>query len=323
MRSGDDLLNTRMPASLRNLFTSLVTGYILFFFSELLFWARPRPEDSLLNWVETWLAYSWMAFLFLVVVDFFRVRSLPALFLSGAFFGWLAEGVVVQTAYQQLPLSLSFTGLAWHALITVLAGWYGLQKALRDGRRRALCFSALLGLFLWFWGISWLFEEPQVTVRPAVFGIFSLTITLALMTSLYLASKSFAVPFVPSRWGVMVSGGLFLIYFIFVTIPAAPSAAVIFPLLMLILFTSLRRNRSQEMDGSLLEILAKPAAAPVYLSLLIVPIVASGLYSLCFYFEVRLPTHWVVYLVTTPTGFGLLAWSLWRIWRKPRQERLS
>lgn len=98
--------------SLRSLILSLSTGSILLFFSEHLFWARARPGDSLGNWVQTWLAYSLLAFVFLAAVRHFRIRSLESLFLGGALVGWLGEGVLVQTLYDHFPLQISWTGLA-------------------------------------------------------------------------------------------------------------------------------------------------------------------------------------------------------------------
>jgi hypothetical protein len=56
---------------IKNLLQVLSTGYIFVYFSEHLFWARLCPDDSLM--------------------------------------GWLAEKLVVQTAYEMLPLSISFT----------------------------------------------------------------------------------------------------------------------------------------------------------------------------------------------------------------------
>lgn len=97
----------------------LATGYILFFYSELVFWVRVQPVDTLPGRISAWLAYSLLAFVFLTILMRFRVRTVWALFLAGAVFGWMTEGIVVQTAYEDLPFSLSFTGLAWHALISV------------------------------------------------------------------------------------------------------------------------------------------------------------------------------------------------------------
>src|SRR4051812_31155712 len=104
---------------LKRLLSVLACGYILMFYSEHVFWAHIRPEDSLLGYVATWLLYSLLAFVFLAIIGHFHVRSVWAVFLAGALFGWLTEGVIIQTTYESLPLSISFTALSWHALLSV------------------------------------------------------------------------------------------------------------------------------------------------------------------------------------------------------------
>ncbi|PKO12201.1 MAG: hypothetical protein CVU39_25355 [Chloroflexi bacterium HGW-Chloroflexi-10] len=299
-----------------NLLASLTTGYIFFYFSEIIFWARPRPEDSLSNWLQTWLAYSLMAYVFLVVMRYFRAQTFPAIFLCGALFGWLAEGVVVQTTYESLPLSISFTGLAWHALITTGAGWYTLQRVVRRGWRPALRAGLLLGLFLWFWGITWIYEEPATAVSTGVFQVYTLISTILLMISLTLIPIILIRPFQPTRAGVIVIVGLFVLYFAFIAVPAVPIALAILPVLMLIVLLSLRRNRLQEAEADSLLWLAQPVALSNVLPLVLAPLLASVLYWLTRISGLALPTNWVVYLICTPAGFVLLGWSLWKIWRK-------
>ena len=132
----------------KNIVQVFATGYIFVYFSEHLFWARVRPDDSFGGWLGAWIAYSFMAFVFLVLVSHFRVKNIWALVRAGAAFGWIAEGVVVQTTYEMLPLSISFTGLAWHALLTVWLGWYAIRKSLRALEPlSALKLSAALGFF--------------------------------------------------------------------------------------------------------------------------------------------------------------------------------
>ena len=77
----------------------LATGYILFFYSERVFWSFLRPGDKWTDLVLGWLVYSLLAWVFLLVIRQCRVAGFPALFLAGAIFGWLAEGVVVDTLY--------------------------------------------------------------------------------------------------------------------------------------------------------------------------------------------------------------------------------
>ncbi|RLG48328.1 MAG: hypothetical protein DRN92_01275 [Thermoproteota archaeon] len=87
---------------------------------------------------------------FLSTITEFKVGSFGTLFLIGALFGWLVEGLIEQTLYESLPLSISWTGLACHSLISVSIGWYAIRKALKEGnRRRIMQISSLFGLF---WG---------------------------------------------------------------------------------------------------------------------------------------------------------------------------
>src|SRR5690348_807196 len=93
----------------------LATGYILAFYSEWSFWAgRPAQEFFWLEAIPTWLVYSCFAYFFLAAVSYFRVKSIWAFFLAGAIYGWLGEGVYVQTMYDTFPMNISWTGLAWH-----------------------------------------------------------------------------------------------------------------------------------------------------------------------------------------------------------------
>ena len=112
----------------------LANGYVLFFFSERVFWSFPRPNDSLADLLLTWLVYSLLGWILLILVRRYRIASFLPLFLAGAVYGWIAEGVVVDTLYggpgNPFPLSVSFTGLSWHALLSVGVGWYLLPKAL-------------------------------------------------------------------------------------------------------------------------------------------------------------------------------------------------
>src|SRR5689334_20434277 len=124
----------------------LATGYILFFYSERVFWSFLRPGDKPIDFVLGWLVYSAMAWVFLLLVRHCRIAAFPAVFLAGAVFGWLAEGIVVDTMYgnndNPFPASISFTGLAWHALISVGLGWYLQARLLTRGNwKRIALFS--------------------------------------------------------------------------------------------------------------------------------------------------------------------------------------
>ena len=63
-----------------------------------------------------------------------RCTAAAGVILVGALYGWLVEGVVAATVYGPLPVSLVWTGVAWHGLLTVGVGWWILlPRAVRRG----------------------------------------------------------------------------------------------------------------------------------------------------------------------------------------------
>jgi hypothetical protein len=127
-----------MKRAAQNFLLALLNGFILFFYSERLFWSAWRPGDSIPDLMVTWLAYSVLAYLFLATVWFFRVNHLWSVFLAGAVYGWLTEGGLIHTLYgteetAPFPVSISITGLSWHALIYE-SSLAGLDATRGDGR---------------------------------------------------------------------------------------------------------------------------------------------------------------------------------------------
>jgi hypothetical protein len=297
---------------MRSLVLSLSSGYVLMFFSEHLFWARARPGDTLGNWAATWLAYSLLAFVFLTAVWHFRVDTLAGLFLAGSLMGWLAEGVVVQTLYDQFPLQISWTGLAWHALISVCLGWYGLRRALAGPSRAAAAAWCLgLGLFWGLWAIFWRVEEPAVPVSVADFAAFAFATTALLGLSLWLYARAVPRAFRPSRPGIIAALVLLLAIFSLGTVPLAPLSIVVLPVLLGLVLAALGRNRRQRGPHAESPVLDQPAIPPrSLLPLALTPIAATLVHAAAVAFDLRWQTNWLVYLVTMPAGFVLfgIAW---------------
>ena len=304
-------------AWLSNLLLVLANGAILFYFSELAFWARPRPGDTITGWLSTWLLYSLMGFILLAVMQRFRVRHPAALFQAGALFGWLTEGVIVQTMYESFPLQISFTGLAWHTLISVMLGWYLLRKILLENRPvKTILVSTLVGIGYGLWSLSWWVEEPERITSPALFGSYILASTVMLAGAYWLYDRTASTPFRPPAWSLYLTGGLFLLYFVFVSVPSAPLAPVVLPPLLLVVFMTLNRNLRQESQPGLVTSLTGQVCWLNYLGVLFIAIAAWGIYAAAYELQLRLPTHWGVYLCTTPLGFILFVLSAWRIWRR-------
>ncbi|MCG2787482.1 MAG: hypothetical protein L6461_20525 [Anaerolineae bacterium] len=303
-----------MKAFFAQLLRVLAVGYLLLYFSEHVFWAQIRPDDSLANWISTWVAYSLAAFVFLTLISAFRVTSKWGLFLAAAVFGWLVEGVIVQTTYEQLPLSISFTGLAWHALISVMLGWYAIPKALLQNSPFATArIAGLTGLGYGLWAIYWWVEEGQAS-SIAEFATFSFLSTGVLIFAYWLNNLVSKHPFAPSRLAIGLNFLAFLLFFLFVTVPAAPVALLLLPVLLSLAIWGLWKTR-QAPGQPFLESLTGTIRWWNYLLLLLLPLSAVAVYSLAWTLNLRLNTNWVLYIITTPLGFGLFGYSLYKAWR--------
>lgn len=271
--------------ALKNITLVLSAGYIFVYFSEHMFWARTRPEDLVGEWTAVWVAYSLAAFIFLHIVTHFKVTNRWALFLAGAAFGWITEGIIVQTTYESLPLSISWTGLAWHALITIGIGWYALRQRLTPlASFGTLKLAALIGAGYGLWAISWWLDPDGGVATLGEFSAFVL-VTSALVTIAYwFANWSAEEPFTPNRWITRIIYGLFLLYYLFIAIPAVPVAAIILPILLGLVYFGLRKNKQNEQsDTSIINI--SGVAHPLnYLSLLAIPLTAILVYALALSF---------------------------------------
>jgi len=311
-----------MKDFLTRVLLGLLTGWIIVFYGELVFWATPEREGMDLGGIlAVWLVYSLLSSIFLCVVRVFRVRSAAAVFLAGAFYGWLEEGVFVQTMYGSedgpFPVSIAFTGLAWHALLDVFVGWYLVRKALGEPRPlRAIGLTSAIGLFYGLWAIWW-WNEPPGPMKALLeagrkdllflrFAAFSFASTGVLVLAHKLYNKVMPFTFTPSRgefWGL---GGATVLYFALVTVPAAPRALWVLPLLWGITFWALNRNRQTETEPDAICGLGSAVSVGRYLTLFLIPLIASGIYVLALAGDLRLSTNKVVYVLSS--ALGTLGW---------------
>ncbi len=278
-------------------------------------------DDSLGNWISTWIAYSLLAYIFLRLVSYFRVKGFWALFLAGAVFGWLAEGVIVQTTYESLPLSISFTGLAWHALITVGIGWYAIRKViLSPNIWSGIKLSSLIGLIYGFWAISWWVEPDGRISSVSEFAIFTFITTTLVILAYWMANWSSSTPMKWNRWTTVVISILFVLYFFFVTVPASPIAIIILPVLLGFAYWGLRQNQILESEGSFLDTLTGRVPLRNYIGLIGLPITSTIVYALAMSINLRVHTNWILYIITTPLGFILFIISFYKLLRQARSS---
>jgi hypothetical protein len=299
----------------RRILLVLSAGYILMFFSEHVFWARYRPgTDGIAHYLSTWAAYSLTGYAVLAVISIFRVRRPAGVFLAGAVFGWLVEGVVVGTTYENLPFSISFTGLAWHALISFVIGLWVLPNILSRNRKRLLPAVIGMGLFFGAWAIGWNVNDAEYHASALAFSLFAAAAAALLIPAygIFTALRRSPVSIHPAE-----GGGLFLAALLFFAFRAAaqPVALCILPVLMGVTIAALWRNRRNTAAGSLLAEPLPPVPAWAWAAFLLLAAVAAGIYIPAARFGWTLQTHILFYLLLTPLGFILFFVSLWRTWR--------
>ncbi len=307
-----------MRSFLQRVTVTLCSGYIIVFYGEFVFWATPDREGmNLAGIIAVWLLYSTMAYPFLCVVSSFKVRDPWAIFLAGAFYGWFEEGIVVQTTYgtpdTPFPMSISFTGLAWHAPIDVWIGWYLVRRVLaQNGPLATLALTCSIGLFYGLWGIFWLAEPPppmkllldagRKDVLFIHFALFAFGTTALLVLAHWLYQRMQPTKFKPSKIELWTLGVLVLLYYAFVTVPAATKALWVLPPLMGVTFLALFNHRRAETRPDAIVAFPERVRPLNYMALFAIPLVAASIYFLALANDLRLPTNLIFYSIATPLG---------------------
>lgn len=288
----------------------LANGYVLFFFSERAFWSFPRPNDSLADLLLTWLVYSLLGWIVLILVRRYRIDSFLPLFLAGAVFGWTTEGVVVDTFYggpgNPFPLSVSFTGLSWHALLSVGIGWYLLPKALAAPKpTKAILTSLTIGLGWGLWAAWWPNELGQgQNTSLASFAGHALACSVLFLGAWSVLGQVRSEAFQTGRGEAWFLFGLAAFVFLLARVSARPLAAWSLPLLLLLTAIGLGRSapRHTHRQDLLDECLGRIPAANL-LCLALIPLAAIAAYAPFRLSGFYPPTNVLLYLVTMPLGF--------------------
>lgn len=298
----------------RNLQIALATGYILFVFSERLFWTVWRPGDALADLVVTWLAYSAIAYLFLAVVAWSRANDFWSVFLAGAFYGWVVEGGLIYTLYgtessAPFPISISITGLSWHASISVMVGWWATGTALTASRPRQLVWISLaIGIFWGLWAMFLLRETPPIVTPVPVFLANAALLTLGLMASWWASFRAGVREFRPGGLGIVLCAlvvGLFYTQYVRM-LGVLP--LVVFPVVLSLALVPLYLHRRRAKRSSVPSLFSGSFHTGRLPIMGLIPCVATVVYYLAAASRMdRLPINIIVYYVLTgPIGFLLL-----------------
>jgi hypothetical protein len=299
----------------------LANGYILFFFSERVFWSFWRPGDTLREFLITWIAYCPLGWIFLDLVRRFKVASFPSLFLCGAVYGWVDEGVVVDTLYgnstNPFPLSISFTGLAWHALLNIGVGWYLIGTALTEEKpTKTALISLAVGIGWGLWAVWWPTELGK-EANTSVWGFASHALPCSILLMFAWSVFGLARPdwFQSSGMVTIVLWALLVAVFLAARVPAQPYAALILPPLLTVCCVGLRRNAlTQHGSDALNRVLGRIRFLNVMI-LILIPLTAIAVYAVCRTLNLVMPTNLVLYAITMPLGFWFFFQSLWVVFR--------
>ncbi len=298
--------------------------------SESAFWGRWRPEDSVQNYAIAVVAYGLVVQLCRLAAHHWRVAASGSfawrrVFLIGALYGWLVEGVLVTTVVDSMPLTLSFTGLAWHALFTVLVGWWWIPRVLSGSVKSSILPLVALGAGVGTWAAFWRYEEG-FAVPVVQYAIFVTAATVAYAVGL-LAWWTFRGVGAPGIRGSVVAG-LGLIAFVVVHGISSPITLVGPALVALAVFAIMRTARPAgptdpgSITGADLtaqptspELLGSGGPAPVTAlwRLVVVPVVAIAVFALFGASQSPIPTGWLFLVVTAPLGVVMFIAA----WRRP------
>jgi hypothetical protein len=316
----------------RNTALALATGYILFFFSERLFWSTFRPGDHIGDLAIAWLAYSVLAYLFLSVVSYFRAEEAQTVFVAGALFGWLAEGGLVGTLYgtedsAPFPFSLICTGLSWHALISVLVGWHFLRRSLAEKRSRAtIAWASGVGVFWGTWATFLWHETPPVITPISKFAIHAVITSGLLMFSYITIARIGSITFRPRWLGLGFSSLVLAVFFSQQVKTLGARPLIVLPILLgLVLFILAKAKKRAAPLASEGSIGTHPPFGS-FLLLLFIPVTATLTYSL-----LTIIPGWrgvpiaqiIMFWVTAPASVLVLAWALITLFRKQSGNRLD
>jgi hypothetical protein len=324
-----------MQSFFNRLLFAALSAAILVVFSEKVYWYIQGY-----GFLELLLYYFFPTYVFLWAIEAFRVRRWAPLFLAAALYGFLVEGVLTPVLYEDGLLGLfhvSYTSLAWHALVSVLFGWYWLRRLLIQGDdRRIMLWSAVFGLFWGLWSLAyWLpenLDDAELLAEGFILGkwpvgafaIYALLFTAALAIShLALARGYWQASFKPSRYEIGAAWLAIIAYFIVEVVLAVPFAPVKLGALLALVFLPLWMNRQREPAGSLLAELAKPVAEKKVVLLFVMPLAAIVVYGLAFFLQpdentLRLMSALPLVWIPTIVGGILFLAAIFSTWRAAR-----
>ena len=270
------------------------------------------------------LTYGLLGYLLLVDLQRFAVGGLAGLAVSAATFGFLVEGVAVPVVYSGLPLTIVWTSLAWHALITVGTAWIGLRWLMDRSVIGASAACAAFGVFLGAWN-SYLWNATETTEPGEIIFDWQPAETFVsqflFAYLLFLCGQVLFDRLVTSqpRYGKLEHRVLWgLAGILSVTTAIGHGLLAVFPVLpalvALCLF-ALHRGRG---DGGLWELLYdRPLPLWRFAPTALIPTCAIPCYLAIVHAQIQLEMNALVILTAGPFSVALFLWALFQMLRGP------
>lgn len=296
------------------------SSLVLWGISERIFWSLIRPDDLSPLFFVSIIPYTIAVYCVFLAMQYFRVSTLAGVFLLGALYGWLVEGVVAMTVFGgagvALPISLSWTGLSWHMLFSVVMVWWWHRALMMRSFGRALAFSVLLGAGWGLWSMTWFLETPPVLNDVGQYAVHAFGVTALMVIGHVLMGRQ-AIVFAPPKVEVWIILAIVALYFGVITVPVTGGLAlIVLPALAGLLYLALRQSRARHEVSAVLMQVTEKVPTTSLCTLFAAPLIATLMYGFMLDNQgVVFPFNMGVLFVTTPLGFAAFAWAWWKVYR--------
>ena len=301
-----------LPEIIRKLLIVVGLGGIFVAGSE--FWFYPVDEG--LSSLITLLAYGVLAYGLVIILSRLKVKDFWGFFLLANLFGFMVEGAIVPYLYSGIPLTIVWTSMAWHALLTVSVGWYLVYVWAAKSVWLQSLFYASVGLFLGGWNtLLWGATEVEGTqqlvwswMNPLYFSEQFLFGTLLFIGGHILFRLAQPSSIVFTKIDLLVTalavgawGGLTIV-------SALPLSLIIVPLVLVCMYPVWKSRFSAPELSTVLEKLDEcPVGIKTYLLMLIIPLFAIPSYWLLYTYQIEL--EWNALLIVTAGPISLYLFS--------------
>ncbi len=281
------------------------------------FWAYPIELG--MGQIGLIVAYGLFGYVFLLTLRYFQVCSFAGLFVAAGVFGFLVEGTVVPVLYLNLPFSIAWTSLAWHALFTIGVGYFLYRRVMSaPSARNAVLLNAAIGLAFGIWNAYfWTVVEGTDPVA------FSWQPTSAFAAQFLMGWAFFLLghvlldmfpppPRPPGRleFGLFLSLAIlpYLLTYLWVMFPLS----LALPALLLVSFAALRAGRSRPESSWLETFFSYRIALRRYGVSLLIPVMAIATYQAMAWARLEWETNVVIAVLVVPLASVYWVYALFR-----------